>query len=37
MLSMSRWTPWDELAGVHRDLDTLFSRVFGEPVRTQAA
>lgn len=30
MLTMTRWTPWTELAGVHRDLDALFSRVFGE-------
>ena len=33
MLSMTRWTPWTELAGVHRDLDSLFNRVFGETVR----
>jgi HSP20 family protein len=36
MLGMTRWTPWNELAGVHRDLDSLFSRVFGETVRSQA-
>ena len=35
MLSMTRWTPWTELAGVHRDLDSLFNRVFGETIRTQ--
>jgi HSP20 family protein len=28
MLNMTRWTPWTELAGVHRDLDTLFNRMF---------
>ena len=33
MLGMTRWTPWTELAGVHRDLDSIFSRVFGETVR----
>jgi HSP20 family protein len=30
MLGMTRWTPWTELAGVHRDLDSLFNRAFGE-------
>jgi HSP20 family protein len=35
MLDMTRWTPWTELAGVHRDLDSIFNRVFGETVRTQ--
>jgi len=30
MLSMTRWTPWTELAGLHRDLDSMFDRVFGE-------
>jgi HSP20 family protein len=35
MLGMTRWTPWTELAGVHRDLDSLFNRVFGEAVRPQ--
>jgi HSP20 family protein len=33
MPGMSRWTPWTEFAGVHRDLDSLFNRVFGETVR----
>jgi HSP20 family protein len=37
MLNMTRWTPWTELAGVHRDLDSLFSRVFGETGRSQSA
>jgi HSP20 family protein len=37
MLGMTRWTPWTELAGVHRDLDSLFSRAFGDPVRYQTA
>ena len=37
MLDMTRWTPWTELAGVHRDLDSLFNRVFGEMVRSQSA
>jgi len=31
MLNMTRWTPWTELAGLHRDLDSMFGRVFGEP------
>ena len=35
MLGMTRWTPWTELAGVHRDLDTLFNRTFGEMPRSQ--
>lgn len=35
MLSMTRWAPWNELAGVHRDLDSLFNRVFGETVGPQ--
>jgi HSP20 family protein len=35
MLSMTRWTPWTELAGVHRDLDTLFNRMFGDAVHSQ--
>ena len=30
MLGMTRWAPWIELAGMHRDLDSLFNRVFGE-------
>ena len=36
MLGMTRWTPWTELAGVHRDLDSLFNRVFGDMVRSQS-
>ena len=36
MLGMTRWTPWTELAGVHRDLDSLFNRVFGDTVRSQS-
>ena len=35
MLGMTRWTPWSELAGVHRDLDSLFNRTFGETVRSE--
>ena len=35
MLGMTRLTPWTDLAGVHRDLDSLFSRVFGEMVRPE--
>jgi HSP20 family protein len=34
---MTRWTPWTELAGVHRDLDSLFNRMFGEMPRPQHA
>jgi len=30
MLNVTRWTPWTELAGLHRDLDAMFGRVFGE-------
>jgi HSP20 family molecular chaperone IbpA len=36
MLNMTRWTPWTELAGVHRDLDSLFNRMFGDTVRSQS-
>jgi len=36
MLGITRWTPWTELAGVHRDLDSLFNRVFGDTVRSQS-
>jgi HSP20 family protein len=35
MLSMTRSTPWTELAGVHRDLDSLFTRVFNDTIRSQ--
>ena len=35
MLGMTRWTPWNELAGLHRDLDTLFNRVFADMPRSQ--
>src|SRR5581483_4606268 len=30
MLGMTRWTPFTELATLHRDLDSLFGRVFGD-------
>ena len=36
MLGMTRWTPWTELAGMHRDLDSLFNRVFSDTVRSQS-
>jgi HSP20 family protein len=37
MLGLTRWTPFGELAGLHRDLDSLFGRVFGdETVRPQS-
>jgi HSP20 family protein len=36
MLGMTRWTPWTELAGVHRDLDSLFNRVFTDTIRPQS-
>jgi HSP20 family protein len=36
MLGLTRWTPFDELASLHRDLDSLFGRVFGEAARPQA-
>jgi HSP20 family protein len=35
MLGMNRWTPFTELATLHRDLDSLFGRVFGESDRPQ--
>jgi HSP20 family protein len=37
MLGMTRWTPWTELAGLHRDLDSMFGRVFGETGGRQPA
>ena len=37
MLSMIPWTPWTELAGVHRDLDSLFNRVFADSVQNPGA
>ena len=36
MLGITRWTPWTELAGLHRDLDSIVGRVFGEAVPRQA-
>ena len=30
MLGLTRWTPFTELSGLHRDLDSLFGRVFGD-------
>lgn len=30
MLNMTRWTPWRELAGLHRDLDSIVNRAFGD-------
>jgi HSP20 family protein len=35
MLGMTRWTPWTELVGVHRDLESIVGRVFGERVPLQ--
>ena len=37
MLGMTRWTPFPELATLHRDLDSLFGRVFGESGRPQSS
>jgi HSP20 family protein len=37
MLGMTRWTPSTELAGLHRDLDSLFGRVFGESSRSHTS
>ena len=36
MLNPTRWNPWSELAGPHRELDSIFNRVFGETVRPQS-
>jgi HSP20 family protein len=30
MLGITHWTPWTELACLHRDLDAIYGRVFGE-------
>ena len=35
MLGITRWTPWTELASLHRDLDSIVGRVFGEAVPRQ--
>ena len=35
MLGVTRWTPWTELAGLHRELDSIVGRVFGEAVPRQ--
>jgi HSP20 family protein len=37
MLNPTRWNPWTELAGLHREFDSMFSRVFGDTVRPQSA
>jgi HSP20 family protein len=37
MLDMTRWTPFTELNSLHRDLDSLFGRVFGESSRSQTS
>ena len=37
MLNMTRHTPWTELAGLHRDLDAIFGREFGENVSSTRA
>ena len=37
MLGMTRWTPFTELATLHRDLDSLFGRVFGESGPSQTS
>src|SRR5438128_1514032 len=37
MLTLNRWNPWTDLAGLHRDLDSIFNRVFGDTVRPQSA
>jgi hypothetical protein len=36
MSGMTRWTPFTELATLHRDLDSLFGRVFGESGQSQS-
>ena len=36
MLGMTRSTPWTELAGVHRDLDSFFNRMFTDAIRPQS-
>ena len=36
MLNPTRWNPWMELAGLHRELDSMFNRVFGETVGPQS-
>ncbi len=37
MLTMTRWTPWTEFAGLHRDLDTIFERMFRDTIGTSTS
>ena len=37
MLGIPRWTPWTELAGLHRDLNSIFGRAFSKSVPRQTA
>ena len=38
MWNPTRWNPWMELAGLHRELDSIFDHVFGETtMRSQSA
>ncbi|HWP98842.1 MAG TPA: Hsp20/alpha crystallin family protein [Vicinamibacterales bacterium] len=34
MLGLTRWNPFAEISALHRDLDRLFSRFFGDEART---
>jgi HSP20 family protein len=36
LMKTTRWTPWTELAGLHRDLDSMFGRFFGDSARQGA-
>jgi len=36
MLGLTRWTPFGELASLHRDLESLFGRVFDDTTRSQS-
>lgn len=36
MFGMTRWSPFNELTSLHRDLDSLFGRVFGDAARSDA-
>jgi HSP20 family protein len=37
MLGLSTWNTFNELNSLHRDLDALFGRVFGDTLRSQLA
>src|SRR6186997_2979840 len=37
MFGVTRFNPWTEVAGLHRDIDSLFGRNFGRTEGTEAS